>query len=285
DRTLRRRARRRQCGGRKARERRAGRAGRAVTPHRETSRGAASRPRAAHAPLVVIAFDAAAADGPPDQSDTLAEAAAIAQALEACGYRVERLPASLDLARFERALVELRPVAVFNLVESLAGRGRLIHLVPALLEALGVPFTGCSSEALARTSNKLGAKAAMAAAGLRVPAALGATDETDATSAPSTAAATGAPTALSAAAATGAPTAQGDRWIVKSVFEHASFGLDDGAVVHGADVARAALAARAATHGGAWFAEAFLPGRELNVALLGVPTDAVRGTDAARGAA
>ena len=35
----------------------------------------------------------------------------------------------------------------FNLVESLEGRGQLVHVVPALLESLGVPFTGCSAHA------------------------------------------------------------------------------------------------------------------------------------------
>jgi D-alanine-D-alanine ligase len=215
-----------------------------VTQH-SAGRADAAGSTQAPAPRVVIAYDAAAADGPPDASDTLAEAAAIARALAVGGYRTHEVPVGLDLAHFERVLEELAPVAVFNLVESLVGRGRLIHLVPALLEALGMPFTGCSSAALAHTSNKPEAKAALAAAGVRVPAAF-----TD-------------------------PAGDGE-WIVKSVFEHASCGLDDGAVVRGAAAVRRALAERTAAHGGAWFAEAFLPGRELNVALLGVPEAALR---------
>ena len=58
------------------------------------------------------------------------------------------LPVGLDLGALERALRELAPHAVFNLVESLEGRGRLLHVVPALLESLGMPFTGCSAHAL-----------------------------------------------------------------------------------------------------------------------------------------
>jgi D-alanine-D-alanine ligase len=57
------------------------------------------------------------------------------------------------------------------------------------------------------------------------------------------------------------------RYVVKSVTEDASLGLDDDAVVSGADVpARAELSKR--TYGGRWFAEAYLEGREFNVALL-----------------
>jgi D-alanine-D-alanine ligase len=57
-------------------------------------------------------------------------------------------------------------------------------------------------------------------------------------------------------------------WIVKSVWEHASLGIDDSSVAWGAAAVTAVLAARRAEFGGDWFAERFVPGRELNVALL-----------------
>jgi D-alanine-D-alanine ligase len=187
-----------------------------------------------------ILHDVHAALGPPDQSDTLVEAQALASALRELGFEPEIVPASLDLASLERTLGILAPAVVVNLVESLEGRGRLLHLVPALLESLGLPFTGCSSASLALTSDKPLAKRLIASAGLPTPAAF-------------------------------SPHARAGRWIVKSVWEHASLGLDDGAIV-AADRAAQTIERRRAEFGGDWFAEEFVPGRELNVALLAEPT-------------
>jgi D-alanine-D-alanine ligase len=183
-----------------------------------------------------ILHDAHAALGPPDQSDTLVEAGAIAAALRGLGFEPEIVATGLDLESLESTLGDLAPAVVVNLVESLEGRGRLLHLVPALLESLGLPFTGCSAAALALTSDKPLAKRLLASAGVPTPA-------------------------------TFSPGTRTGRWIVKSIWEHASLGLDDGAIVRAEDAAQT-IERRRATLGGDWFAEEFVPGRELNVALL-----------------
>jgi D-alanine-D-alanine ligase len=184
----------------------------------------------------VILHDVHAALGPPDQSDTLVEVQAIASALHSLEFETEIVATGLDLASLERTLGKLAPAVVVNLVESLEGRGRLLHLVPALLESLGLPFTGCSASALALTSDKPLAKRLLASAGIQTPAAF-------------------------------APGTRTGRWIVKSVWEHASLGLDDGAIVAAANAAQT-IERRRAELGGDWFAEEFVPGREVNVALL-----------------
>ena len=194
-------------------------------------------------PRIVLLHDAAAAAGRPDSSDTLLEAAAIAAALGRLGYEAPLLPVGLDLGSLERMLGALVPHAVFNLVESLEGRGRLLSVVPALLASLGVPFTGCSADALAATSHKVAAKRLLRQAEIATPAV------------------------LAAAAGDG-------MWIVKSVFEHASLGLDDSSVVAGAQAAGRVLEARRAEFGGDWFAERFVPGRELNVGIVAAPEGA-----------
>jgi D-alanine-D-alanine ligase len=185
---------------------------------------------------IVIVHDVHAEQGPPDQSDTLLEARAIAAALRENGFEPTIVPVGLDLARLERALIEIEPHAVFNLVESLAGRGRLLAAVPALVESLGLPLTGCSASALGVTSDKVLAKRLLQGAGIATPALH-------------------------------EEGAAGGEWIVKSLWEHASLGIDDSSIVRSRDVA-ATIAARAAAHGGDWFAEAFVPGRELNVSLI-----------------
>jgi D-alanine-D-alanine ligase len=176
-------------------------------------------------PRAVILHDAHAARGRADASDVLVEAAHIGRALGAHGYDVSVVGASLDLAALERELEALRPRVAVNLVESLEGRGQLIGAVPALLEALGVPFTGCSSIAQSLTSHKLLAKRTLERAGVATPAAF----------------------------AAGAPAHA--TWIVKSLWEHASLGLDDASLV-GTAAVPAAIAERAARFGGEWFAEA-----------------------------
>lgn len=189
---------------------------------------------------VALLYDADAESGRPDSSDTLVEARAIAAALALLGYDTAPLPVTLDLGAAERALRKLAPHAVVNLVESLAGRGELVSVVPALLESLGLPFTGCSARALGATSHKLAAKRLLAAADIATPAV------------------------LDAAAGDGP-------WIVKAVAEHASLGIDDTSVVHGAAAAAGVLAERRARFGGDWFAERYVAGRELNVGVIAAP--------------
>jgi D-alanine-D-alanine ligase len=189
---------------------------------------------------IALLHDAQAETGRPDSSDTLVEAAAIAAALTTYGYDTTTVPVGLDLGALERVLHALAPHAVVNLVESLEGRGALVQVVPALLESLGLPFTGCSAQALAATSDKLAAKRLLAAADIATPATFGA-------------------------------TADDGPWIVKSACEHASLGIDDSSVVRGAAAVIRLLEARRAEFGGRWFAERFVAGRELNAAIIAAP--------------
>src|SRR5690606_32084953 len=175
---------------------------------RSSARSSDRPPRASMRASVAILYDASAAEGRPDSSDTLLEAQAVAAALAELGYETFTVPVGLDLGALERALRERSPAVAFNLVESLAGRGELIGVVPALLESLAVPFTGCSAQALGVTSHKLLAKRLLLGAGVPAPPLH----------------------------AEGAAPADG-RYIVKAVFEHASLGIDDTSVVGGAGVA------------------------------------------------
>ena len=138
---------------------------------------------------------------------------------------------------------------VFNLVESLGGHARLVHLAPALFEALGLPYTGCSSEATFVSSNKPLAKRLLRQAGL--PTAPAFTREE----------------------LLAGPEVPAGRWIVKSAWEHASVGLDEDSVLEAGDAATLLreLERRLPALGGEGFVEAFLPGRELNLGLLEGP--------------
>ncbi len=193
---------------------------------------------------VALLHNAVAPDAAADEADVLVQVAAVGEALAAAGHDVFTLPCDLDLGALAGRLAAERPDAVFNLVESLGGQGRLIAVVPYLLEALGVRHAGCPADGIHLTSHKTLAKRMLVEAGLPTPAWL----EPD-------------------GRAGGGPG--GGRWIVKSVWEDASLGMDDTAVTDGgAAAARSLLTARAGRPGAPWFAEAFVEGREFNLALL-----------------
>ncbi len=205
---------------------------------------------------VVIAHNAVEDTDTPDARDVEVQVTTVAAALRALGHTAIPLPCTLDLADLKERLAALRPDGVFNLVESLDGTGRLIHVVPALLDALSLPYTGACAEAVYLTSHKVLAKQCLAAAGLPTPAWIGPFPEA-------------APTV----AAAPDPTGPGTPWIVKSVWEHASIGLDEAtlALCEDKQIAAARLPERAALLGGACFAERFIAGREFNLSLLVAP--------------
>ena len=177
----------------------------------------------------------------PDELDALVQVEEVSAALQRLGWAVSTLPVDLDARGWSERLRGERPAFVFNLVESLAGSGRLIAVVPSLLEAFGLPFTGSGADALYQSSHKLLAKRWMALNGVPTPAWF--------------------------EPAAGAAPDDG-RWIVKSVWEHASLGIDDASVVSGAAALRARLDERRGRFGGEWFAERFLEGRGFNISLI-----------------
>jgi D-alanine-D-alanine ligase len=193
----------------------------------------------------------------PDEQDVLVQLAAVRAALAALGHAVRAVPCTLDLAALRDEVCAVRPDLVFNLVESLDGTGRLIHLVPGLLDHLRIPFTGAPTEAVLATSHKLMAKERLRSLGLPTPEWLGPVPP-------------GLPPLGGHAAATGDPTAP---WIVKSLWEHASIGIDEASLglCPDEDAARAALVRRAPDLGGACFAERFVDGREFNLSVLAGP--------------
>ena len=192
---------------------------------------------------VVVLYGAVAEHAPPDEQDALVEVQAVAQALERLGYRAETLALTLDLDTARAWLVRRRPLLVFNLVESVAGSGRLIHLAPALLEALGLPYTGTSLTGMFLSSNKLLTKRLLSLEGIATPPRW----DPD---------------------GSGKEGGFAGLWIVKSVWEHASIGIDDGSLVSEAGALAKAIGERRLRFGGDWYAERYIEGREFNLALI-----------------
>lgn len=177
----------------------------------------------------------------PDEADTLVQVRELDRTLQALGLRTAELALDLDL-RPLAGLAADPPEIVVYLVEALAGRAGLQHLPAALLEVLGIPFTGAPAAALQLTTDKLATKRLLRRAGLPTPDWVERAEAAD----------------------------PARSWIVKAVDEDASLGLDEGAVVSGDRVAERIAACRR-RFGGRWFAEAFVEGREFNLPLLEGP--------------
>lgn len=182
----------------------------------------------------------------PDEDDVLVQAETVAHALGQLGCPSTHLPFSMDVRSVLDALSAIRPAFVFNLVETMEGSGRLIHVAPALLDHLKVPYTGAKTEAIFLTSNKLLAKRILRESKILTP--LWGTLET----------------------ISGDLQPVGGPWIIKSVWEHASLGIADDSVLRTQDrhCLLREMKKRVRSLGGECFAEAYVEGREFNLSLL-----------------
>jgi D-alanine-D-alanine ligase len=181
------------------------------------------------------------ADAPPDELDTLVTAKAVAEALATRGHHVSLVAFVPEPSALLASITTARAEVVFNLVESVYADGALAGTGPAMLEKAGIRYTGSGAACISLAADKVLSKQILRSTG------------------------------LSTADWAEPPFWDGlvpdRRYVVKSVTEDASLGLDDGAVVVGAAV-RARAKTSQERHGGRWFAEAYLDGREFNVSLL-----------------
>jgi len=194
---------------------------------------------------IVILHSDVASDAALDDLDTLQQVETISAALASLGHDPISVPFDFNLNATSSTLISLKPDAVFNLVETVAGRGSMIYFATALLDSLGIAYTGCRTNAMYLTSNKPLTKKFLSSAGIYTPAwrTLDGYSE---------------------------GIAPSETYILKASWEDASVGLDDDAVFRTDSPAMLidALRQRRQTLGLECFAEAYIHGREFNIALL-----------------
>ncbi|HNV56157.1 MAG TPA: ATP-grasp domain-containing protein [Smithellaceae bacterium] len=194
---------------------------------------------------ILILHSDVPADAGEDELDCLTQARTIGEAIISLGHRPEKLSFGMDLQANISRIREHQPDIVFNLVETLAGKGSLNHFATALLDFLRLPYTGCRTDAMFVTSNKPLAKKMLRQAGIATPDWITLEDETESPS-------------------------PGEVYFLKPCREDASVGLDDRAVVQmqNPQTIRDTLRERQDALGLDCFAEAYIDGREFNIALL-----------------
>ncbi|MFN0195726.1 MAG: GNAT family N-acetyltransferase [Planctomycetaceae bacterium] len=200
---------------------------------------------------ITILHNAVNPDAGPDEQDVLIQLHAVKESLRRLGHDVNEIACTLNLEALSQRLLHQRPDLVFNLVEGLGGTDRLLPTVPALLEHLSIPYTGNRWEALCLTNDKTLCKQRLLQLGLPTPIWMDQAGEI-----------------------------HGDlRWndspepkpfLIKTVSEHASWGLDDDAVVHVHDAKELhrLLLERSTKWKKMCLAEAFIAGREFNLSVL-----------------
>jgi D-alanine-D-alanine ligase-like ATP-grasp enzyme/ribosomal protein S18 acetylase RimI-like enzyme len=177
--------------------------------------------------------------------DVLTQVAAVEDALRTLGHESRRLACTLNLEAVEEALTSTKPELVFNLVESLGGSDRLSHLAAVLLDDLDLCYTGATAATLHLANNKPRAKAHLRAAGLPTPEWI--------------------------TAGNSSPSVLGPPYIIKAIWEHASLGLDDHAVITDGDGTTVCdqIESRSRQLGQVCFAEKYIEGREFNLSIIG----------------
>ncbi len=193
---------------------------------------------------VLVIHNEVTDESPADARDILDQIRCVSQALTAEGYETSTLAISLQLEDIKGKLLAERPDIVFNLVEAIDESGQLLPVATSLLDHLRIPYTGAGTEALMLTSNKILTKQWLRLHDIATA------DWWDPDTRPP------------------ARPARG-RWITKPLYEDASIGMDDASVVADFSDVADRIAQKQRQRPCRWFAEQFIEGREINVALLG----------------
>jgi D-alanine-D-alanine ligase len=177
--------------------------------------------------------------------DSVADVAeSVFSALSDSGYTPVILPLRESLMSLIRRIKELKVEVLVNLCEGFLGRPQLEANVAAIFEALGIPFTGNPSKALALCQDKFKAKAILNSFGL--PTARGRL-------------------MTSVEQKMGLPFPV----IVKPNQEDASSGIHENSVVYDQDALTEQVSKIIDEYKQPALVEEFIQGREFNVALLG----------------
>jgi D-alanine-D-alanine ligase len=211
-----------------------------------------------------LAFDLKTdpADEAQEEFDSPATVAAVAQVLGGLGHDVERLGDGREL--LQRLLAD-PPDFVFNFAEGHGVARSREARVPAVLEMLGIPYSGSDPLTLAVTLDKDCAKRLVASAGVPVPRGLVVHRFPDPHPDPDPVPDwSGIGIGIGIGTELPAPP-----WIVKPAWEGSSKGIQGKCVVESVDELPAAIAALLASQRQPVLIEEFIAGEELTVGIVG----------------
>lgn len=194
---------------------------------------------------VVVLYDDLPVNASLDQQDVLLQVDAVSSALNHMGFNVFKLTFSVNDDTFRDILLHINPIFVFNLVESVSSDSKLSYQAPALLEKLGIPYTGCPAKSIFLTTDKIAAKIMMKQFEISTPAWVSASHSDG--------------------------FVPGETYIIKALYEDASIGLCDGSVMpfYSMDDIRTLLCGLEEEFQREYFAEKYIEGREFGIPVIG----------------
>lgn len=190
---------------------------------------------------VVILHNKITGSSNTDEADVLNQAKLVKEAYKELGFEADAMELGEDPFADIQKVKRIKPAHVFNLVESVYGKGELIYFGPALLNAMHIPYTGVSLETLFITTSKVLSKKMMLLNNL--------------------------PTADFYSVTETSKLDKRKKYILKPIWEEGSVGLDEDAVFTGTDKEKIENIKKLS--GSHFFIEEFIPGREFNVSILG----------------
>lgn len=188
----------------------------------------------------VILYNQLSENPTADEADVLDQVKVVGEMLTILGVSFTELTFSLRLDLVEEELKRRNPDFVFNLVESINNKGKLLVLSPALLSAMEMPFSGGNLEATFITTSKVLTKEKMFSAG--IPTAKWFSPKDFNLLEPST------------------------RYILKPIWEDGSLGIDEENVFYGND---SEFKQKLVNYSPAeYFIEEYVDGREYNISVM-----------------
>lgn len=186
-------------------------------------------------PSIAIVHTDISLNPTPDDADTILQAQFISRCLGELGYHAPLLP--FRPKTLEQSLIDCQAIAIFNLVEAVGGEDERATEGPLFFEKIGMPYTGNRAATMQALENKPVVKRRLQQHNLPTPAFP-------------------------------EDGRQGKQWILKSETFHCSRGMDHRNVSSDIDELNELARECAAKYSGAWFLEEYIPGREINMALL-----------------
>ncbi len=195
---------------------------------------------------IIIFYSPLAKNASADELDVMDEVAFFQDALNLLGYTPINLAFPYNLIQLKQIITKFQPAFVVNLVETLFADGRLVHIGPFLFEHCGLQFTGCSAHAMYLSSHKILAKEYMKSKGILTP-----------------------PFFTFQELKKQNKLLIDSYYLVKSVWEHASFGLHEDQKLLYNDKTELLECFSNKKHPENYFCEQYIHGREFNVSLIG----------------
>jgi D-alanine-D-alanine ligase len=152
---------------------------------------------------VFILYNEISNNSSEDEVDVLYQVDGVSKALTELGFEAIKYEFPKDIDKIVNC--KEKPAFIFNLVESVSGKGKLSYVAPATLESLNIRYTGCSAESILLTTNKITTKKLLKECGISTPPWITQSEDTGFT--------------------------PDDKYIIKAVYEDGSVGLYQKSVV------------------------------------------------------